>query len=220
MCMLKFMNMNISLISMYLKVHLLIVVYCFGLSTMVFAQEHGAGAEKTEAAPPEKGKYIKKDEWIELQGKIGSLLTRIKLREASIKKLIEDKNKTKDSTKLDELSRLLVIEHNDLVEAVREYEQQRATLVYRFPEKGLHKERKYKRIEVKSLNEMEKKLSLEQQIKKTMVKVRKHFPVKSTKVEVQETEAGTEKSNELGKTPNSQESIENSELAAPVIIQK
>lgn len=181
------------------------------------AQESSGGASKEAATPsaaegPEAAKYIKKDEWVEIQGKIGSLQAKIKLRQDAIKKLTHEKNNTKDPQKLEDISKSMVIEHNELRQAVKEYDQQRALLIYRFPEKGAREERKYHRIEVKPLNEMEKQITLDGQLKSTLHKVKKQFPSDKKNADVRV------KNNDQRKTH--EEDANNNHITTPIIFQK
>lgn len=180
------------------------------------------GGGEGEGAPKEAAK---KDEYAEYQGRVAALEAKIAASEDIIKRLLADKQSTKNQEQVSEIVKSLVAEHKTLQKNIEDYDQARSYLRYRFPEKGLKETRVYERIELKSLEEMESQLSLDARVKKTLVKVRKQYPGSETKKPVaspEEDVAQTE-SHEHGTIPvkkSGRKKQEGPGLADPVILTK
>lgn len=146
----------------------LILASCLTMTAPVFANEGGGEAPKAE---DKKGT----PEWAEIQNRLQTLKAKVSAKDKIVRELIRDKQAEKDPRKSLEIVENLKREHKDLEQAAEEYEQQRNLLKYRFPEKGLKEEQRYRRVEVRSLGEMETQMSLEGQLKKTFGKVQKQY---------------------------------------------
>lgn len=130
------------------------------------AGEHGGGGEGEGGA----SKKEEKPEWVTIQARVATLETKIRSAEEEIKKLVAEKAHNKDPKRTQEIINQMKTLHNEMKTNAVEYEQQRAVLKYRFPEKDLKGARVYERIEVKSIEDMEGQLSLGSSVKKTLLK--------------------------------------------------
>ncbi|MGE5085007.1 MAG: hypothetical protein ACM3MG_01805 [Bacillota bacterium] len=153
---------------------------------MAFASESGGhgGGEAKEAKEAKEGegkgeekKEVKSAEesYAVVAAKVQGLEAKVQSAEEELKKLIEEKQHTTDPAKLNEIVKQMLTLHKQLKDNAKEYDQQRALLRYRYPEKGLTEKREYERVEVKSLEEMESQMSLSSSVKRTMKKVRMQY---------------------------------------------
>jgi hypothetical protein len=139
----------------------------------------GGGGHGEANGAPEKGQIgvIKKEKskyesyWAVLL-RVNTLLVRIQTGEQEMKKLISQKHETKDPKKVTEIVQQMIKLHREIEENVREYTLKKASLSYSYPEKGVHKQRKYERLDVMSIEEMEGQFNLTTGIKKAMDKAR------------------------------------------------
>lgn len=162
------------------------------------AGEHGGGGEGEGGS----AKKEEKPEWVAVQARVATLETKIRSAEEEIKKLVAEKAHNKDPKRTQEIITQMKTLHNEMKTNAVEYEQQRAVLKYRFPEKDLKGARVYERIEVKSIEDMEGQLSLGSSVKKTLKKVRVQYDAPEQRVEkeakdVQRVEEQQNKSNSL-----------------------
>ena len=111
----------------------------------------------------------------ELQSKVQALQAKIKSKEESINKLIQEKNHIKDAGRVNEIIAEMVTEHKEMSKMIVEYEQNRSLLRYRYPEKGFTGNRSYERMEVKPLDQMESQMSVEAKLKRNLKTVRSQF---------------------------------------------
>ncbi len=148
------------------------------------AQEsgHGASADGHAAAPAEGGGHgpaapvAAPPPWLEVETRISNLDTQMKMKQANIKKLFDDKNHLPNgSPQLKQTISELVAEHKELKRISEELEKQKIILKYRFPERSLKVERTYKKQDLKSLEEMEKQLGIEGQLDRSVSVLRKHY---------------------------------------------
>jgi hypothetical protein len=149
-------------------------------SSLAFANEgggHGGSEAKEGEGKAEEKKEVKtaEESYAAVAAKVQGLEAKVQSAEEELKKLIEEKQHTKDPAKLNEIVKQMLTLHKQLKENAKEYDQQRALLRYRYPEKGLTEKREYERVEVKSLEEMESQMSLSSSVKKTMKKVRTQY---------------------------------------------
>lgn len=196
-----------------------LVISTLLISAPAFASEHGGGGEEKKegehgggggekAAPKER--RTSEATYAEVQAKVSGLEAKIRSAEDEIAKLIAEKQHTTNKERTSQIVTEMVKLHREMQTNVREYDQQRSLLKYRYPEKGVGGEaREYERIEVKSLDEMEDSLSLSSSVNKTLKKVRTQYekpdaPVKSEKKS----------------SKKSQEKTEEPALTAPVILKK
>jgi len=164
----------------FLKNFLMILVTLTISSSLVFANdpppaEHGGGGEKPAEGEAKKEEKPKGDTYAIVSAKVSALEAKVKMGQDEIKHLIEEKSKTSDPAKIDEIVKQMVTAHKTLQANVKEYDQARALLKYRYPEKGMVGEREYERIEVKSLADMENEMSLSSSVKRTLKKVRTQY---------------------------------------------
>ena len=158
-------------------------LFC-ALSADISLAQEGEGApaptEGAKAAKPVKDeKASAQQEVLDLQARLQGLKTKISAKKENLKKLIIEKQGMKDEKKSLEIFKEMKSEYKEMETSIKDYGEKLALLHYRYPEKGLIKERKYERIEIKSLDEMENEFSLQGKIKKSMARVRQQFPQKT-----------------------------------------
>ncbi len=170
------------------------------------AGEHGGGGEGEGGA----SKKEEKPEWVTIQARVATLETKIRSAEEEIKKLVAEKAHNKDPKRTQEIINQMKTLHNEMKTNAVEYEQQRAVLKYRFPEKDLKGARVYERIEVKSIEDMEGQLSLGSSVKKTLKKVRVQYDAPEQRAKKEQTDIHREQQKK--ENPNS--------LTEPVILKK
>lgn len=164
-------------------------------TSLAFAEDHGAPAEGGHDAKPAEGgghgeaaaepKKIKTSEesYMVVQARVSGLEAKVHAGENEIQKLIAAKQQTKDPEKLNEIIKQIIHQHHELEKTIKEYDQQRSLLKYRYPEKGQAEKREYERIELKSIEEMEGQLSLTSTVKRTLKKVRSQYGSEEKKPE-------------------------------------
>ncbi len=155
-----------------------IVLISLTALSFAYAEEggHGEGHGSAPAAA-EGAKETKsaEDSYAVVQARVQGLEAKVRSGEAEIQKLITEKQNTTDPQRVNEIIRQMMTLHKDLANTLKEYDQQRALLKYRYPEKGQMEKREYERIELKSLEDMETQMSLSNSVKKTLKKVRLQY---------------------------------------------
>src|SRR5438445_4770224 len=135
---------------------------------------NGDGEPKEGEAGKEEKKEVKsaEDSFSVVQARVQALEAKVHSGQEELEKLIEEKQHTTDSKQVAEIVKQMLGIHKELQKNVKEYDQQRALLKYRYPEKGLTEKREYERIDVKSIEDMETQLSLTTSVSHTLKKVR------------------------------------------------
>jgi hypothetical protein len=103
-------------------------------------------------------------EWIKLETELQSLSAQVRQKQASVDRLIEEKRLAEDPSRVAEVIRKLASEQNSLRVAVENYNQKRTLLKYRYPERKASYQRKYEKIEVNAIEELERRLALSRRI--------------------------------------------------------
>lgn len=165
------------------------------ITSAASAEEHGGGHEapaKEEGGGGEgkaQGGGEKKEEstlapWVEVENRIQTLQSKIQIKEENIKHLLEEKEHlAPNSPKLKGVLKELVSNHKELRQFAEEYDKQVTILKYRFPERNSNKERKYERIEVGPIEDLEKSLGIEGKMDKSLKKMRSQYPGKANETE-------------------------------------
>lgn len=166
------------------------------------AEEHGKEGEGSDTQKKQA------NEANELQSKVQALQAKIKSKEDTINKLIEEKNHVKDAEKVSEIISEMVKEHKEMSKLIEEYEQNRSLLRYRYPEKGFSGGRSYERMEVKPLDQMENQMSVEAKLKRNLKTVRSQFGEPA------------DAKNPKKKKPGQKRETEAPSLTEPLVIQK
>jgi len=134
-----------------------------------------------EDAAPEPAKAPTTAEtspWVSVETKIQELSAKAKNKEALIQKMIEEKRSMKDgSSELRNKITELVREHKDLEKMTKDLQQQVNLLKYRFPERYSRTDRKYDRLQVKTLEEMEQALGVDGKLSRNMHRFRTQYQV-------------------------------------------
>lgn len=184
----------------------------FFVSSFAMAEDHGGGSGEGHGAPAAAAetKEIKSTEesFAVVQARVAALEAKVRSGEAELQKLIQEKQNTKDAEKTNEIIKQMITLHKELENNLREYDQQRALLKYRYPEKGQMEKREYERIELKSIEDMETQMSLSNSVKRTLRKVRMQYGGAHKNAE---TEKETKKKEESKPAPS---------IVDPVILKK
>lgn len=129
------------------------------------AAKEGGGEVKTSLAP-----------WVEIENKIQELYSKIKSKESAVLHLLEEKDHLADnSPQLKHTVREIVKEHKELRRLVEDYQKNISILKYRFPERNAKQTRTYDRVEVKTIDEMEKALGIDGKLSRNMKKMRSQY---------------------------------------------
>lgn len=153
------------------------------------AEGHGGGEGGGEhEAKAKEGESKAPPEWLALQNDLNTLKAKIKGKQDSIVKLIEEKKHSPDSH-LKEITHSLSSEYKELEKLNEEYEKKRTVLMFRYPERGKDPDRKYNRMKLKSLEEMEAQAGIDSQLDQNMELMKKQFPKRKQVVEPKAVEA-------------------------------
>ena len=148
----------------------------FGVITTPFL----AIANEEAAAPAKEEKKIpvmrsSEETYAVVAARVAGLEAKVKGGEAEIQRLVGEKQKAKTPEQVQEIIGLMLTQHKDLEKNLKEYDQQRALLKYRYPEKGQQDVREYERIDLKSIEQIEHQMSLGTSVQKTLNKVRMQY---------------------------------------------
>ncbi len=117
------------------------------------------------------------ESYVAVQGRLNTLASKIKAKEDVIAHLFAQKEHTKNNAEIKEIVSTLTLEHRELKALINEYSKERQLIKYRFPELSDASERKYQRIDSKSLDQMEKEMGLNQVLNKAKTRVEKQYGV-------------------------------------------
>lgn len=142
------------------------------------ASEHGGGEAASKGGHEEaKPKVVA---WAETEAKLAELTAKVSNKKATIEQLILEKNHLPPgSPHLKDIVDQIVKEHKSLKSLVEEYEKYRNILKYRFPERGSQEGRNYQKMEVKSVEELEKTIGVDGKLNRNMKKLKKIYKVKN-----------------------------------------
>ncbi len=134
------------------------------------------GEKKEEGKEGEKKESEGRPAWMTIEAKIQELAAKIKSKNENIEKMIEEKNHFPEhSSELKSLIKEIVKEHVDMEKLAQEYDKQVNILKYRFPERNAKKDRKYEKIPVKSVEEIEKAVGIDAKLMKAMRRARSQY---------------------------------------------
>jgi hypothetical protein len=189
-------------------------IYIFILSLVVSLAAQGNSEKKDEENTMPIG-GPKKAPWLDTELRVQDLYARIKSKKATIGKMLEEKNQLKnESTELKALISAIVKEHKDLRQMTEEYRKNLSILQYRFPERNAKVDRKYDRIEIKSIEEMELAVGIDGKLNRNLSRMRSQFKIESKAETTKENEKIFE---DKKPAPTNGESIEE---AGSIIINK
>lgn len=103
---------------------------------------------------------------------------RIANTQNEIKELVEKKNKNRDPHTRDELLKEINKKNDDLRRVYKDFKEEKEHVRFEHPEQGDKTERKYKRVRMKSLEDLENEVGLDGQLTRLKQKVEKKYPVK------------------------------------------
>ncbi|MDG0817276.1 hypothetical protein [Bdellovibrio svalbardensis] len=206
---------------MFFQVPKFLMMFLTALAVNVASANEGGhgGGEAKEAKEGEAGKEEKKevksaeDSFSVVQARVQALEAKVHSGQEELEKLIVEKQHTSDSKQVAEIVKQMLGIHKELQKNLKEYDQQRALLKYRYPEKGLTEKREYERIDVKSIEDMETQMSLTTSVNHTLKKVRSQYET------AEEAKANAEKRSEGGSGKKSSKPA-GASLTEPVILKK
>jgi hypothetical protein len=167
-------------------------------------EEHGGGGHEEAKGHGESAEHAESGEgggheggshgeakalapWVEIENKITELDAKIKAKNSNIQHLIEEKNHIdNNSPALQSTVKEIVKEHREMRELVEQYDKNVAMLKYRFPERNAKAGRTYDRIEVKSVEDMEKAIGVDGKLNRNLRKMRSQFKSEDKSTVVQE----------------------------------
>lgn len=114
-------------------------------------------------------------EWTEVQTRLAALKAKVDMQETLVKNLIIEKSNSATADKLKVIEQLK-IEHQKWIQYIADYNQLRNEYQIHFPEKGVKETRTYKRVDSKSIEGVEKELTLEGRLNQLHKKVLKQYP--------------------------------------------
>ncbi len=191
-----------------MKIKSLLFSVIFMLSPSLQANS-GGGEEKKEAAPA-----ATVPAWIPLEAKITELSARVKSKEESLAKMLEEKNHLPaNSPHVKPLLKQILKEHQELQKLAEDHKKNVNQLNYRFPERNAKANRTYDRIEVKSLEQMEQSLGLDGKLDRNMNKMR-------TQYGTGQAEAHTSHEKKTGAIPKKEKKAPSIEDEGAIIINK
>lgn len=158
------------------------LVLC-SLSLAAMAQEghDGSAGKANEASTAPASGTGKTDDWIEISNRVMNLRTKVSMKRENLRNLIEEKRTSKDPHRIAEIIKLMVEEHKAIQKDAAEYNQQSSILNFRFPEKAIAAgRRKYERMEIGNLNQIENQVTLEARIKNIVEKTKRQYGKEST----------------------------------------
>lgn len=174
------------------------LIFCLLSFVNVQAQEGAQKEAPAETAAPTSDQKAGK-ELAEVEKQVASLAAKIKAKNDSIESLLTQKSVEKDPEKIIEMVKLVQSEHREMEKLTIEYNAQLGILQYRFPERGVTQGRRYQRLNTKSLDEMEKTLGLEANLKRSREKVKTVYGIKE--------KPAAKKEGSIKKDPNAGESL-------------
>jgi hypothetical protein len=188
---------------------LIIMATLLQTASKVHAEAPAHDEKPKEGAAPAAGnaKGPELPEWSDLLNKVAATKAKIVQKEDVIKKLVLEKSHA-SSEHSQYYIKQLIEEHKLLNELKAHYEKQRSLFKYRYPEKFRQEGRKYDRMKVQTLEEMETQMGIDGQLDRSLKRVRSKFGEDPTRKEIEKTRAAK---------PKSEESIDES---GPIILEK
>lgn len=161
---------------------ILAILMCLSFVSTAYTEEASEETNKAEVpeAPVTPEQKATK-ELMDLEKQISTTSAKITAKNTSVTDLIKQKQTETDPEKLAEILKLLQQEHRELNTLIKEHSTQVGVLQYRYPERGLSLQRKYKRFNAKSLEEMEKSLGLEGHLKRSRDRINRVYGVDTSK---------------------------------------
>lgn len=157
------------------------MIFVFGmiLSTALWANDEQGGGDEHGGGGHEKASTSIKSglpPWVEVESRISALEAKAKTKENNITHLIEEKNHLDaKSPKMKEVIEEISKEHRELRTTAEEIEKQKTILRYRYPERSANPQRKYEKVEVKSIQNMEKNMGLEGRLQRSLKRTRQQY---------------------------------------------
>ncbi len=115
------------------------------------------------------------DDFRAIYAKVQAELSLFKTLEAQVNHLIEVKNHTDDPEKARPIVDQLVSTHKQMVEANEKLQKDLVRLRYQYPDQGEAFVRKYPRVEIQSLEDMEKAQGLRAELDRAKIRTRQVF---------------------------------------------
>jgi chromosome segregation ATPase len=114
--------------------------------------------------------------WVDIENRIAELSAKIKTKSGNLQGLIKQKQALdEDAPLVKELLKSIVKEHQELEATIEEYEKQKSVLKYRFPERGSQTDRRYKKVEATSLQELERVVGIDGKLNRNLGTMKSHY---------------------------------------------
>ncbi|MCX7978765.1 MAG: hypothetical protein N2578_07150 [Bdellovibrionaceae bacterium] len=120
---------------------------------------------------------------IEIESQITTTRAKIEALKKEIEQLIEEA-RIQDSAKRVETNQAISRKYHEKLALINEYEKLKSKLAFSFPDRGKAAAKRYRRIEVQTLEELEKKGGIAADTKRVLMKVRAQY--KTTPPEAQD----------------------------------
>lgn len=114
-------------------------------------------------------------EWGMHQGNLRGWVAKIQTKEEEIKKLIEEKEHTKDKDKLKEIMDKMVEMHKALAKDLKDYEEERSHVRFQHPDKGDDLESKYRPVRLRTIEEIEGDMGLDGKLNRLKSKIERVY---------------------------------------------
>jgi hypothetical protein len=129
-----------------------------------FAEGHGEEKKEHGKEEGKKGEEKEKGggaEFAKRDASVGQLYAKINTTEKTIRELVEEKNKTKDDTKVRALIEEIKTNMAERKDAIQKYNKEYLILKYQYPEKGKDVAMKYKKFDDRKIKEFEDEVNKE-----------------------------------------------------------
>lgn len=117
-------------------------------------------------------------DWRNHQASMGTKQSKMKMLEAEIEELIQQKKTVEDPDVLSTLTSAMATKHTELAEVVLKYREELLHIRFKHPEKGDESERKYPRYQLKTLKEMENEFGLDAKLNRLKGRLEHTFGIK------------------------------------------
>jgi hypothetical protein len=138
-----------------------------------------------DQAPAETKETIKVEAppgWIEIEAQISSLEAKFQAKTRAIEGLIEEKNHLKpNDPQLARVVSEIGKEDRERRKIAVDLEKQRTILHFRFPERGAAKNRKYEKVDIKSVNEIESSMGVDGRLNRSIQRMRSQYGSEESK---------------------------------------
>lgn len=160
-------------------------ILCF--AQLVYAEGQGESATKPESATTEAEYSGKQSQaWSEVQTKLTTMKGKLEAQDAVVKALIAEKAHLTGEALMQKMEQVKK-EHQKYQNMANDYNKLNSEYETKFPEKGLKENRVYKRVDPKSIERIEKDMSLDGRMQNIHSKVLKQYYRSAQKIEAEKS---------------------------------